>query len=467
MILARNRHQLLNGNNFLLAGFLILSLSCHTALRSKDSQISTQKKETPPEHKKTPVEPMDTVQWTIKDKPKTDTKIPVEKELLQNSTEIDRTISELKSIYKVLFLVPQYSNLKPESNENLTRMAHFTMGSKMAISDFPKLKTTIEIDLFDIELYKNRMQNLIKNDSLDHYDAFVGPYKTEDIKLLQEFTKGKNKWIFSPWNTNNSLLMDEPNYVQLKPGIEAHCESISKHISEHYPKVKTYVVCEKSDEREQGYFQFFKNSQHFRSNKLLAARLELLLVDGESGLLESKSLSEAYKEDLHNIYIIPYWANHTFVLKFLESMGPYLLDKSNVTVYGLPQWLHFQQIQMELYDRYNIRLSAHAYYNTAEFAEGNFRKRFFEAYNTIPLEDAFYGYELTYWLIQTINQNGLNSKGMNNVFTDLPFYPMDLREYIAPGSSPRDVHKQINGFENRYTYMIKLQNYRFVLSDQN
>jgi hypothetical protein len=120
---------------------------------------------------------------------------------------------------------------------------------------------------------------------------------------------------------------------------------------------------------------------------------------------------------------------------------------------------------MDMYERYNIRLSAHGYYNTAETEEARFRKRFFETYNTIPLEDAFYGYELTYWLIQTINQYGLHGNAMNRVFSDLPFHPMDFREYIAPGTSPSDRHRQINGFENRYTYMIQLQNYRFVESD--
>lgn len=412
---------------------------------------------------------MDTATWTIKtdsaqtkwnreERIKEDPKASIPK-----PEENKKTVK--KKDYKVALLMPLFVNHDPDKSEHLLRMRHFVFGARLASQQFKPQNCNIEIQVFDVESTKNRFGRLIAKDSLKDFDAFVGPFKTQDIRDLLNYIGDKPQWVFSPWNTNNQLLETPSNYVQLKPGIEAHFYHIARDIAEKYPNARTFVVCEKDDLREQGYFELFQKAVAFKNNKLLSNRLELLLLDGKKGTLDSIALKKAYDEHLHNVYILPYWSDHQFIVKFLQVMGQYIAEKSNVTLYGLPQWLQFPQISMDMYERYNIRVSAHAYYDTSRDRESKFRKWFFDIYGTIPFEDAYYGFDIFTWLLQFIDLYGLDREQMSNVFIEGLFHPLDLRPYRRRGEPISDRFEQKYGFENYYTQMIMLENYRFVSVD--
>jgi hypothetical protein len=399
---------------------------------------------------------VDTAQWQILD--------PFDKGQPEVAEEVPVDTLPLveKMHYRIACLFPLYSAIDPESNENLLRMAHFSMGARLASTDIRGSKKQYTVDVLDVEKYKNRLEKWVKGDSLSDYDVILGPYKTEDIRILTQALKDNDTWIFSPWNTNASLLNDNPNLVQLRPGIEAHLESIATDIAQNYPGAKTYVVCGNKDSREKGYYTFLKNTQPFVSDRLMQNRLELLLADGQTGSLDSLRLKTAYSEESHNVYVLPYWANHNFVLKFLQNMGPFIAEKSNVTIYGLSQWLSFPQLSMDYYERFNIRLCVHGYYNMFTSQELLFKRRFFETYSTIPLEDAYHGYEVMTLLFTILEKNLLEHTVLLQQQPLSPFlYPYQFRT-PSPTDNAAPSDNRLHGIENRSTYIVQLQNDRFV-----
>lgn len=398
---------------------------------------------------------MDTTNWQILDSFKK------EQSLVSQEVKVDSLPMVEKMEYKIACLFPLYSAIDPESNENLLKMAHFAMGARLAGSDKRETKKQYQIDVLDVEKYKNRLEKWVKSDSLSAYDVILGPYKTEDLRILTQALKGRETWIFSPWNTNSSLLDENPHLVQLKPGIEAHLETIAEDIALHFPGANTYVVCGNKDNREKGYYTYLKNTLPFTSNRLMQHRLELLVADGQTGSLDSLTLKTAYNEEAHNVYVLPYWADHTFVMKFLQNMGPFIAEKPNVTIYGLSQWLSFPQLSMDYYERFNIRLCVHGYYNMFTNQEIQFKRRFFETYNTVPLEDAYHGYEVITLLFSIMEKNLLTRTGFLLSQTLTPFiYSYDFRTY-SPDNVPSSESQQ-HGLENRSTFIVQLQNDRFV-----
>jgi hypothetical protein len=358
---------------------------------------------------------------------------------------------------KMACLVPLYSSVNPESNNNLLRMTHFTLGARLAAKECKTCKTTIDVDVLDIEKYKNRIDRLVSGDSLLSYDIIVGPYKTEDIKKLLDAKPLKNAFVFSPWNAQSSLLQGNPNLIQLKPGVEAHLDAIAKDIVENFPSAKTYVVCGKQDKREIAYFDYLKQNPDIKSQKLLNNRMELLLIDGKTGSLDTLALKNAFNEEMHHIYILPYWADHSFILKFLQNMGPFIAEKPNITIYGLPQWLSFPQITMDMYERFRIRLSVHGYYGSGDDKELSFKKMFFESYQTIPLEDAYYGYEVFNLIFSAIEKSLLSRETLLKTALN-PF----IYEYSFIESAPEKLtNGSLNGLENRSTFIMEFQRDHF------
>lgn len=452
MISAQSHLLPLNGSKgfLILLVFFCMGCSARTLPVLSNSMVDRVESDTIP----IPVR-IDTAHWQVLD--------PFEKELpvVSKEEQVDSIPVGEKSHYKIACLFPLYSAIDPETNENLLKMAHFAMGARLASADMRFAKKQYTIDVFDIERYKNRVEKWVKSDTLKSYDVILGPYKTEDVRALSQSLKGSEAWIFSPWNTNSSLLNDQPHLIQLRPGIEAHLESIAADIALNFPGAKTYVVCGNKDSREKGYYTYLKNTKPFLSDRLMQNRLELLLADGQTGSLDSLRLKTAYNEESHNVYILPYWADHNFILKFLQNMGPFIAGKSNVTIYGLSQWLSFPQLSMDYYERFNIRLCVHGYYNMYTKQELQFKRRFFETYNTIPLEDAYHGYEVMTLLFSILEKNLLTRSDFLLAQTLSPFlYSYDLRSY-SPDNAPAPNNGQ-HGLENRSTYIVQLQNDRFV-----
>jgi ABC-type branched-subunit amino acid transport system substrate-binding protein len=452
MIYPRNHLQRLNGNSWLvLAACISLLLSCSrkpiTVILSKPEP--SQMQDTIPAYGK-----MDTIQWT-----------KIEPEITKDTLKSPKDLTEdqlkekllKKDTIRVALLVPMYSKSDPESNENLLKMHHFALGAKMATKETRNTNTKFYFTLYDIESNKNKLEDLLRKDSLINYDIIVGPYKTDDIKKVIEYAKKNDQWVISPWNTSSNFLQLYRQYIQIKPGLEAHLEAISQDIATHFPSSKPYVVCGKNDKREQGYFQRIKQSAAIQENKLLGHRLQLLIADGHTGYLDTLILKNAYDSIMHNIYILPYWSDHQFVLKFFQAMGPYIAEQSNVTIYGLPQWLNFQELSLDLYERFNVRISAHAFYGVNEPDSRQFRRRFFQTYQTVPLEDAYHAYDLTQWIIQTFDNKKLSAASLigKNTFNQL--FPVNLQhapsEFGSSDSNP--------GFENKATYILKFDGGRF------
>ncbi len=449
MILAQNHLLLLSGNKciWLFFCFFLALVANATSLESTYlTQVVPKQVDTIPTVLK-----IDTVSWKVID--------TFSHKKVQDST-VDISSSKkvmAKNRLKMACLIPLYSSMNPESNNNLLRMTHFAMGARLAAKDCKSCKTTIDVDVLDIEKFKNRMDKWVTSDSLSSYDIIVGPYKTEDIKKVLNHKSSESTLIFSPWNAQASLLQSNPNLIQLKPGVEAHLDAIAKDIAQNFSSAKTYVVCGKQDKREIGYFDYLKQNPEIKSQKLLSNRMELLLIDGKIGSLDTISLKNAYNEDMHHVYILPYWADHAFILKFFQNMGPFIAEKPNITIYGLSQWLSFPQITMDMYERFRIRLSVHGYYGSGDEKLMAFKKMFFESYQTIPLEDAYYGYEVFNLIFSTVEKYPFTRE----TFLNTTFSPFNYEYSFRSALSEKLTNSSLNGLENRSTSIIEFKGDRF------
>jgi hypothetical protein len=464
MTLVPNPLQLLNGNNkfflFLFLPIFFASCSLFRQSQKQDKRTSTDEgTEAAVKQPEVPFsrEPMDTITWTeYKESEFTPIKPEEKKEIIAPVA---------KDNYRIGVFVPLYANRKVDENENINRMMHFVYGMKLSSENIKKGKPNIKFEIYDVELYSGRIANMIEKDSLAGLDAFIGPFKTEDLKLLSEYCKDNKKMLLSPWNPSSTITLDNPYYLQFKPGIDAHCENIAADIVSEFSGQQIYVVTAAKDLREQSYFEYFEKSVSFQKHDKVLRQLSLLKIPSTEGRLDTTLIKNTMLNKKDVTYIIPYWSDPIFISKFLQAVSPFVSEDVRIKVYGFPHWMQFDQINYELYERLNIHLSTSSFFEPQDPAVLTFRNRFFDRYGMIPFEDAFYGSDIAVWMTERLARNELFTNLLTKDYKASLFAPIKLYpKVLGADSSQSDRHHKIDWVENRSLQIVRLKDYYFEIS---
>lgn len=472
MISVPSRRLLLSGNRteilLLLSFLLIVSGGC--SLFSKSTASSTPDKKPAEEMRPkptTPVEKVDTMQWKKADE-KT-TAGPIRKQETISPANPEKINIPKKDKYNIGVLLPLYSKLQKDVlNDNVLKMVHFATGVRMAISKLRQENVSLNIRVIDIELHTNRLEKMIQSDSLKEYDFIVGPFKTDHLQTLSAYCRKEGKVLISPWNTSPSITRDNPYYFQLKPGLKVHCEAISKDVITNFKSSQVVLVAKEEDTREQEYFSYFTNSVAFKSSPTHKNKTsQLLLKSDKNGRLSAETIRKKLVENQTTVFIVPYWADEAFILQFLHALNGEVSDKYPVVVYGLPQWLDFGKLTYDLFERMQVRLSYSGFIDRSDPAVKTFRQNYFEQNGVLPLEDAFYGYDVMYWLGTEIKRN--QADFINKVHKKHQaglFNPIDLQRISFSGEAVSDNFSTFDITENQSVSIIKLVDYRFRAANQ-
>lgn len=474
MISVPSLRLLSSGNRigvFFILSFLLLTAGA-CSLFNKASKIpDTSPERTPVEEAKprpaTPREKVDTMQWKKPDEKTTAGPIRKQETILPDNPE--KVNIPKKDKYNVGVLLPLYSQLQKDLlNENVLKMVHFAIGLRMAVSKLRQENVSLNVRVLDIELHSNRLDKLLETDSLKEFDFIVGPFKTDHLQLLSTYCRKEGKVLISPWNTSSSITMDNPFYFQMKPGLKVHCETISKDIISNFKSSQVVLVARESDTREQEYFPYFTNSVAFKSSPTHKNKVSsLLLKSDKNGRLSGDAIRKKLVENQTTVFIVPYWADESFILQFLHALNGTVSDKYPVVVYGLPQWLDFGKLTYDLFERLQVRLSYSGFVDRSNPAVTAFRQTFFDQNGVLPLEDAFYGHDVMYWLGSEIKKN--KADFINKVHKKHQaglFSPIDLMRISYSGGAVSDNFSTFDITENHAVSIIKLVDYRFQIANQ-
>jgi len=149
------------------------------------------------------------------------------------------------------------------------------------------------------------------------------------------------------------------------------------------------------------------------------------------------------------------------VKKFLHRLKVTKKEGDEIYVFGLPNMLDSGEIDLDLYDQLNIRLSYFNFVDVSQPEIVRFRQQFFDTYRELPSDDTFLGYDIVTWMSDAIKQEGTGFIGpRTKTYSYGLFNPIEL----IPEFGDRAVSDDFRNYdylENRSLKMIKLVEYRF------
>ena len=490
MILAQSHRLRLNGSSilFILALGTLLS-SCELFRKAQVGEEPTPNKEEldPIPGKKvydpetgtlviveeTPVEVMDTIKW--KNIP-TDSIPPIQTQTAQVEEEsgnpselIDRGDygTEYYTAYDISIMLPfltdRFNSLSSEIYDNSYWALGFYGGVKMALDELNEEGIKLNVTVMDSKANERRVGSLLSTRTeLFNAHMILGPYRSDNVRMVAEFAKRNNITYISPHTASSNISNNNPNYIQVSPTLQSHCKAITRHARQNYEGNRIVLVA-RDKPAEKARFAYFQEENYLiEGTRNDSVRLEEYLIeDNDSGNYSSMDIAQFVNPGETTIFIVPSWSNENFIYSFLAYAKVAKGLNSNIVVYGMPQWMEYDRIDFELYESLNVHVSADTYLDYYDTDIQFFRSRFFDRYGITPRTEAFLGYDVMKYFGKMINKHGtkfqyyMEQDPMKMLHTQFDF------ERVGRATTTGAENVPIERFENKYVHILKFQNYQF------
>ena len=316
-------------------------------------------------------ETMDTVRWTTPANPRP----PIRSTPKDEDNPQDEPLPG--EVFRLAFLLPfltdQFDETSGTPPEKSSLALQFYAGAKLALEELSTNDNlNLVVDVYDTHASDADFQKLLNNPRLDKADVYIGPVRASHVSALAEHAKLNRKILVSPESPNMGLATQNPDFIQLAPSFRAHCEAITRFVLQRHATNQVVLVCKEKEADRLPYFQ--------RSIEVTGGgRFAELIVPDATTSFEKIDLKQYIKSGKTSVFIIPSWSSQDYIMAFLSRLNT-IKGANKVEVYGMPQWMNFENIETDYYKSLDVHLPAPSYIERRMPEVQEFQHKFYEAY---------------------------------------------------------------------------------------
>lgn len=501
MISAQNHQPLLNGSNSLLllfCGFMLLLTSCELLKPVSDaapagkegdnrqaeviqgSRVYNPQTDAWETVQQTAVSlPMDTVVWRdtkedlyppIVSKPDA---FPIQQtdgaekpDVRTEPTRVDANGSVFYDTYNVALLLPLFADQPTPSNTldpNALWGLHFLSGFRMGLDELATQGHKLQVSVLDTRANELTTAELLRNNAdLKAAQLIVGPYKRENVAQVAEHVRNTQQVLVSPYSAAANISPANPNYIQVNPTLETHCRSIMEYVYDKFER-DAIVFITRQDTAEISRMQFF-NDEYRRLNggKDTTSLTHLKVSSAGIEKMDIIRYLDNNRSSDTTVIIIPSWADESYIGALLEKIFNSLDTYQAAIVFGMPQWMNFEQLDLDLYHELNLHITSSTFLDPMRTDLLDFRMKFFERFGDIPREEAYNGYSIALYFCDQLRQHGtrfqysMEKEPRNMLHTRFAF-----KKVVRTNPNDREL-PIIDRWENKFVNILRYQDYQFI-----
>ena len=417
--------------------------------------------------------------------------------------------------YKVALMVPLYlgemgkldvakENVPKAQKSRSLSFLQFYEGFLMAAKDLEREGLKLDLKVFDVTDNVSSAERALSQIEGQELDLIVGPFFGKSFSVIEEYAKTMGITMVNPLSNRESVIVDSPNVVKVKPGNVGLVMTITNLVKNHYSDANVFIVSREKandsiflDQLEQHLNLVVNDEVVVTSNELLQfARHESELQEMGSRLvptvevegqvystsdLQNGSTNQVVLENSVKRYpfsdlgsvrsqlsgvrdnvIIAYGDNNVFATQILNSLAK-TADRYPITLVCIPDWTKFEKLLVDNLLKMNAIYISDFFVDYQSDEIKNFVLRFRERYATEPMKYAFEGYDLAYYFLSAMMRYGsddllgcLHCYRPDLMHTRYRFY---YRNYLSPS--------QNDGKENMYWSVYQYDQKEIELRDIN
>lgn len=422
--------------------------------------------------KQAPTEIMDTVKWKEVDEtrvpPITSTGYVPDLPAGRPAAPVDPNASVFLNSYNVAYILPFLTDRFQVNggtiDANSSWALNFYAGARMALDQLETEGVSLSVNVLDTKLPETALSPLLRtNQDLPKANLIIGPYRRDNIREVAEFARRNNIAFVSPYSAATDLSAGNPNYIQVSPSLEAHCAAIMRHALRQ-ARPNQIILVSRADTVERSRLRFFQE-EYFRSaGAMTANKLQEYVVSSRTADYSDMNVMPFIQLQDTTVFIVPSW-DETFIYSLLRKLDVSRQAYQTIIVYGMPQWMSFEHVDLDYFEKLNVHISSNYYLDPLAPEVQFYKRQYFDRYGTVPPLEAYLGYDVTLFFGRALQKYGtrfqyrMDAERGQYLHTRFEFEPV-----VRPGTTGME-NRPIERFENKYVNILKFEDYQFILAN--
>ncbi|MBK7855398.1 MAG: hypothetical protein IPJ79_11285 [Bacteroidetes bacterium] len=331
---------------------------------------------------------------------------------------------ELKS---TLALDTTDAEIKSSTLNNL----QFYEGFILAVDSIRKTGKQVNVATYDSDIDSMSFINLLYKRDVMASDYIVCAANSNYVPAASMVAqKHNNKILFvQPVMQNNVVKENKDAWLAL-PANYTQSSLMASHLATSYPTAKFSIIFRDTG-REKTWAGFFNDE----------------LKKAGATDVQTKLYSKAFVDSLPltinkskpNVFLIPS-SDEAFVSPLLTKLND--AGAPNTIAAGLPTWETFESVDFSSYKNLKTLYFTSTFIDENNFSVKNFQKCFYKNYHTLPVFNAYLGFDMALFLSNLQFKSDAGIKSVLNYNFEQTF----------PAS----------GFENRFISIVGIEDYKVV-----
>jgi LysM repeat protein len=269
-------------------------------------------------------------------------------------------------------------------------------GALIAVNEMKNNGLTIKLNSFNIG-NANSIDRILQSSELRESDIIIAQASADDINKLATYAKDNRIHLVIPYENNaHSFVENNPYVIQMYPSNDA---VFRKLMSKQYNEDVLPILI-KPDKPDSLMLETYRTALKKRFGMFKEQKHTMGLRDSEY----YKNILDINKLNL--IFVCPAAKSskdEPFVSDLIDRLR---LMKHRLSVYGSGRWQEFSLIKKSWYFDMNVHFVQPAFVDYNNEATKLFVQLYRKAYNNEPSKYAFFGYDVTYYLLAVLRKYG-------------------------------------------------------------
>jgi LysM repeat protein len=391
-----------------------------------------------------------------------------------NSTEVKPLVQSVKNtvqsvvnanhkgVYKIALLLPFYLEENQEMPVNplekkkiyprSTFAVEFYQGVLVALDSISTEKVKFELLVYDTKGQDSVATfKILSNPVLKTVDLIIGPLYASNFEKTAKFAGQHNIPIVSPVKLNNKALLGNENVFKIVSSRTSSINQIVRLVTDSFSRDNLVAIQYQNNQESALVDTYIKeyNAAILRKNDTsrYSPVKKVVVAKSDDILLQ-------LKPNANNVIFLP-TTNSTFITNLFTALITKLNSKEYsdcvVTLIGLEEWMQFENIDIEYFQRLNVHLPVGQLVDYEDESTKVMIKKYYEKTETYPTNNAFLGFDVASYFGTNFIKTGSVFSNDNNLSkrlsTQFSFFKTGVE----------------SGYENTYTRVVKFDNYQLKI----
>lgn len=331
----------------------------------------------------------------------------------------------------------------------LTEVAlEYYRGSMLALDSLKKMGLNANVYVYDVGDDLVKARDVTRRPEMSDMHLVFGPMHKSSLGVVSEVSRDRQMYLVSPNSFSSKVFEDNPYLLRAQASDQTLMRYLANYVAIQHGDDNVWMVNSTlaEDWPERRDFKKYYNEAVGNYPNAFSDSLRSFTKDA----LTDGSIAERLKKDVPNILVVPS-DDLAFVSSFLTQLSRLSETEYDIRVYGMENWLEYDNIEAAYKNRFHLRLAVPSFVDYEDEQVNAFLRAYRERYNTDPsyFDYGFMGYDLMMFFGQALLKGGLR----------FPAYFDQLETDGVMGHYRFGKSMSGQEYENKAVYIIEYDDY--------